>query len=164
MFARFLRVDYGAFALSTSRSAAVRFWRRAKPLATAKLSCKSTSLTRSCRACTCSRRQKSAAPSPWASSSKNSSPLAQAARLADVDRLSFQRILADHEIPLHYGMEELEGDLATIEELKCLRAQTGDKPWLALRGSAQFVGDPVAPVVPEAEINALQKEEGNAGS
>ena len=90
--------------------------------------------------------------------------LAQAARLADVDRLSFQRILADHEIPLHYSMEELEGDLATIEELKRLRAQTGDKPWLALRGSAQFVGDPVAPVVSEAEINALQKEEGNAGS
>lgn len=90
--------------------------------------------------------------------------LAQAARLADVDRLSFQRILADHEIPLHYGLDGLEQDLATIDELKRLREQTGDKPWLDLRGSAQFAGDPVAPVVSEAEINVLRKEEGNAGS
>ena len=90
--------------------------------------------------------------------------LAQAARLADVDRLSFQHILADHEIPIHYGVEEFEQDLATIEDLKHLREQTGDKPWLALRGSAQFVGDPVAPVVSEVEINVQQKEEGNTGS
>ena len=89
--------------------------------------------------------------------------LAQAAQLADVDRLSFQLILASHEIPIHYGVEEFEQDLATIEELKHLREQPGDQPWLTLRGSAQFVGDPVAPVVSEAEINALQKGKGEAG-
>lgn len=90
--------------------------------------------------------------------------LAQAAQLADVDRLSFQRILAAHEIPIHYGVEEFEQDLATIEELKPLREHADDKPWPALRGSARFAGDPVAPVVSEAEINVLQKEEGTAGS
>ncbi len=31
-----------------------------------------------------------------------------------------------------------------------------DKPWLALRGRGAFVGDPFAPVIAEAEIEALR--------
>ncbi len=31
-----------------------------------------------------------------------------------------------------------------------------EKPWLALRGRGAFVGDPFAPVVAEAEIEALR--------
>ena len=38
--------------------------------------------------------------------------LGQAAMLADVPQLQFQRILAERGIPLHYGIEELEQDLA----------------------------------------------------
>ena len=43
--------------------------------------------------------------------------LAFAARLAGLDRLSFQRYLAAHEIPLHYGDAELDADLATVQWL-----------------------------------------------
>lgn len=31
-----------------------------------------------------------------------------------------------------------------------------DKPWLRLRGSARFVGDPFAPAVDESDIDALR--------
>jgi hypothetical protein len=31
-----------------------------------------------------------------------------------------------------------------------------DKPWLALRGSGHFIGDPFAPVLSEEEIVILQ--------
>jgi hypothetical protein len=31
-----------------------------------------------------------------------------------------------------------------------------DKPWLALRGRGAFVGDPFAPVIAAAEIEALR--------
>lgn len=89
--------------------------------------------------------------------------LAQAARLADLNRLAFQQLLASHEIPVHYGMEEFEQDLATIQALRGESEQANDKPWLALRGSARFMGDPVAPVACEAETNAPPKEEKEAG-
>ena len=90
--------------------------------------------------------------------------LAQAARLAELDRLSFQRLLASHEIPVHYGVEGLEQDLATLRELRGVGEQANDKPWLALRGSARFVGDPVAPIDSGAEVNNPPKEEKGAGS
>lgn len=32
-----------------------------------------------------------------------------------------------------------------------------EKPWLRLRGTAQWIGDPYAPVVKESEIEALKK-------
>lgn len=90
--------------------------------------------------------------------------LAQAARLSGLNRLAFQGELAARQIPQHYGEEELAGNLATIGERQRERAQTGDRPWLALRGSACFVGDPFAPVVSEEEIVVLQKAESGTGS
>lgn len=33
---------------------------------------------------------------------------------------------------------------------------SASKPWLALRGSGQFVGDPFEPVIVESEIEALR--------
>ena len=43
--------------------------------------------------------------------------LAQAARLARMDRLRFQHLLASREIPVHYGQEGLENDLRALAEL-----------------------------------------------
>lgn len=37
--------------------------------------------------------------------------LAQASRLAEIDQLSFQAVLADRRIPIHYGIEEFREDL-----------------------------------------------------
>jgi predicted HTH domain antitoxin len=41
--------------------------------------------------------------------------LAQSARLAEQTQLEFQKTLASRRIPLHYGIEELEADLRTIQ-------------------------------------------------
>lgn len=35
-------------------------------------------------------------------------------------------------------------------------AEKQDKPWLALRGTGAFAGDPFAPVLAESEIEALK--------
>jgi len=43
--------------------------------------------------------------------------LAQASRLANMDRLRFQHLLASRDIPVHYGMEDFEQDLATLRDL-----------------------------------------------
>ena len=43
--------------------------------------------------------------------------LAQAAKLSQMSRIDFQKLLAYREIPVHYGIDELETDLKTIEEL-----------------------------------------------
>jgi predicted HTH domain antitoxin len=43
--------------------------------------------------------------------------LAQAARLAGMDRLRFQHLLASRNIPLHYDVAEFEADLRTLREL-----------------------------------------------
>jgi predicted HTH domain antitoxin len=40
--------------------------------------------------------------------------LGQAAAFAGLTRLGMQRILASRRIPLHYGSEDLEHDLATV--------------------------------------------------
>ncbi len=40
--------------------------------------------------------------------------LAQASRLADMSQFAFQRLLADRQIPIHYGVEEFREDLRTI--------------------------------------------------
>ncbi len=60
--------------------------------------------------------------------------LTQAAALAGLDCLIFQQRLAARSIP--FG-----------------NVRTAGKPWLSLRGSAHFVGDPFAPVVSEEEKN-----------
>lgn len=41
----------------------------------------------------------------------------QASRLAGMDRLRFQHLLASRGIPLHYDLEEFEQDLATLRSL-----------------------------------------------
>lgn len=43
--------------------------------------------------------------------------LAQAAKLAGLDRLRFQHLLASRAIPLHYHVAEFEADLDTLQEL-----------------------------------------------
>jgi predicted HTH domain antitoxin len=43
--------------------------------------------------------------------------LAQAARLADVDRLRFQHLLCSRGVALHYDVAEFEEDLRTLQEL-----------------------------------------------
>ena len=43
--------------------------------------------------------------------------LAQASRLAEMDRLAFQALLAEREIPIHYGVGEFHQDLQTLHRL-----------------------------------------------
>ena len=43
--------------------------------------------------------------------------LAQGARLASLDRLAFQQQLAARKLQIHYGEEELNSDMRTIESL-----------------------------------------------
>ena len=43
--------------------------------------------------------------------------LAQASRLAEMDRLAFQALLAEREIPIHYGIEEFHRNLQTLYRL-----------------------------------------------
>ena len=88
---------------------------------------------------------------------ENRQTLAQAAALAGLDRIVFQRHLAARGIPLHYGREGFDMDLAAIKERHGGDEGAAGKPWLALRGSARYVGDPFAPVVSEEEISVLQK-------
>ena len=77
--------------------------------------------------------------------------LAQAALVARLDRVSFQRHLALRGIAVAALEQESSGRNGDTTPM--------DKPWLALRDSACFVGDPFAPVVSEEEIVALQKVE-----
>jgi predicted HTH domain antitoxin len=43
--------------------------------------------------------------------------LAQASRLAEISQLAFQALLADRQIPIHYGIEEFHEDLRTLREM-----------------------------------------------
>jgi predicted HTH domain antitoxin len=43
--------------------------------------------------------------------------LAQASRLAEMDRLQFQHLLASRGLTIHYGVEDFEEDLATLRDL-----------------------------------------------
>lgn len=43
--------------------------------------------------------------------------LAQAARFVRMDRLSFQRLLSERGICVHYDVEDFEGDLKTLRDL-----------------------------------------------
>lgn len=42
--------------------------------------------------------------------------LAQASRLAEMNQLAFQALLAEREIPIHYGVEEFREDLRTLRQ------------------------------------------------
>jgi predicted HTH domain antitoxin len=44
--------------------------------------------------------------------------LGQASRLAGMDQLEFQAILAEHQISVHYGIEEFREDLRTLGRQK----------------------------------------------
>ena len=43
--------------------------------------------------------------------------LAQASRLAKTDHFAFQSVLADRQIPIHYGVEEFQEDLRAIDAI-----------------------------------------------
>jgi predicted HTH domain antitoxin len=46
--------------------------------------------------------------------------LAQASRLAEMNQLAFQALLAERQIPIHYGIEEFREDLQTLRKTKQL--------------------------------------------
>ena len=43
--------------------------------------------------------------------------LAQASKLAKLTQIQFQHLLASRNIPVHYGKEDFDHDLATLQEL-----------------------------------------------
>jgi predicted HTH domain antitoxin len=43
--------------------------------------------------------------------------LAQAGRFAGIHRVAFQHLLASRHIPLHYGVEDFEQDLQSLQEM-----------------------------------------------
>jgi predicted HTH domain antitoxin len=44
--------------------------------------------------------------------------LGQASRLAEMSQLAFQALLAERQIPIHYGVEEFREDLLTIRHIE----------------------------------------------
>jgi predicted HTH domain antitoxin len=44
--------------------------------------------------------------------------LGQASRLAEMSQGAFQSLLADRQIPIHYGIEEFREDLRTVDTLR----------------------------------------------
>lgn len=46
--------------------------------------------------------------------------LGQASKLADMSQYRFQHLLASRQIPIHYGIEDFQADLKTLEEIKDL--------------------------------------------
>lgn len=44
--------------------------------------------------------------------------LGKAAHLAQMDQLQFLHLLGSRKIPIHYGIEEFEEDLQTLEKLE----------------------------------------------
>jgi predicted HTH domain antitoxin len=46
--------------------------------------------------------------------------MAQAGRLADMERIQFQHLLASREIPVNYDVAEFESDIETLHRLKRL--------------------------------------------
>lgn len=47
--------------------------------------------------------------------SRDKLTLGQSSRLAEMDRIAFQHLLASRGIPIHYDVTELEADLATLQ-------------------------------------------------
>jgi predicted HTH domain antitoxin len=45
--------------------------------------------------------------------------LAQASRLAEISQLSFQALLAERQIPIHYGVEEFREDIRSMRRTEC---------------------------------------------
>jgi len=51
---------------------------------------------------------------------KNKLVLGQASRLAGMNQLQFQHLLASRQIPVHYDLNDFENDIKTLRELKRL--------------------------------------------
>jgi predicted HTH domain antitoxin len=51
---------------------------------------------------------------------QNRLTLAQASRLAEVTQLAFQALLAERQIPIHYGIDEFREDLRTPRQTERL--------------------------------------------
>ena len=47
---------------------------------------------------------------------QNRATLANAADIAGITRLDFQRLLADRQIPVHYGLDDLAQDMRGLDE------------------------------------------------
>lgn len=43
--------------------------------------------------------------------------LRQASRFAEINRVAFQHLLASRQIPIHYGVEDLEQDVKNLKTL-----------------------------------------------
>jgi predicted HTH domain antitoxin len=43
--------------------------------------------------------------------------LGQASNLAEMNQFQFQNLLASHQIPLHYDLEDLDADVKTLRKL-----------------------------------------------
>ncbi|MCC5637830.1 UPF0175 family protein [Nostoc sp. CHAB 5844] len=43
--------------------------------------------------------------------------LAQASRLAEMNRIPFQHLLASRQIPVHYGVDDFEKDIKNLQEM-----------------------------------------------
>ena len=52
--------------------------------------------------------------------------LAQASKVAGMRYMDFQALLADREISVHYGLEDLDQDLRTLEQLRLTFPRTCD--------------------------------------
>ncbi|MGL5511427.1 MAG: UPF0175 family protein [Microcoleaceae cyanobacterium] len=48
---------------------------------------------------------------------KDKLTLAQASRIAGVNRIAFQHILASRQIPVHYGLDDLQQDLQNLQKM-----------------------------------------------
>lgn len=46
--------------------------------------------------------------------------LGQASRFADMNRISFQHLLASRQIPVHYDVKDLEKDIENLKEMGIL--------------------------------------------
>jgi predicted HTH domain antitoxin len=46
--------------------------------------------------------------------------LAQASRFSEMSQLAFQALLAERQIPIHYGVEEFRQDLRTLRQVERL--------------------------------------------
>ena len=46
--------------------------------------------------------------------------LAQASRLAEMSQLAFQALLAERQIPIHYGLDEFHEDLRTLRQTEAV--------------------------------------------
>jgi predicted HTH domain antitoxin len=44
--------------------------------------------------------------------------LGQASRLCEISQLAFQALLAERQIPIHYGPDEFREDLRTVREME----------------------------------------------